>query len=95
MAKRKNIVICHCWDVTEEDLRSAVESGLTDIEWIKRHTGLATGGCQGRWCMIQALHWLKKHYPEYAWDQLPSCRQPLYPTPVFKLAGSTSEENPG
>jgi len=88
---RNNRVICHCWDVTEEDLRMIVESGVTDIEWIKRHSGLATGPCQGRWCMTRALQWLRKNYPEYDWSIFPSSRQPLYPIPVSTLAGSTEE----
>lgn len=88
-----NVVICHCWDVTTKEMEEVVRNGAPDIEWIKRHTGLSTGSCQGRWCLTTALGWLREHHPEYEWDNLPTARQPLYPTPVWKLAGATPEDD--
>jgi len=50
MVVRKSF-ICLCEDVTVEELRSAVRRGYTDIEDIKRITGIGTGPCQGKQCL--------------------------------------------
>ena len=44
--------ICRCEDVTVEDCLSAARGGLATVEEIKRFTGLGTGPCQGRECMV-------------------------------------------
>lgn len=43
--------VCLCEDVTIEELRSAIRRGYTDIEDIKRVTGVGTGPCQGKQCL--------------------------------------------
>lgn len=47
---RKSFV-CLCEDVTIEELRSAIRRGYTDMEELKRITGIGTGPCQGKQCM--------------------------------------------
>lgn len=37
--------------MTVEELRSAIKRGYTNIEDIKRITGIGTGPCQGKQCM--------------------------------------------
>jgi bacterioferritin-associated ferredoxin len=90
---KKNLILCHCWDVTDHEIEEVISGGAPDIEWIKRHTGLATGGCQGRWCLELALSWLREHYPDYEWNSLPTARQPLYPVQAWRLAGATPEDD--
>jgi sarcosine oxidase, subunit beta len=43
--------ICLCEDVTVEELRTAIRRGYTDIEDLKRITGIGTGPCQGKQCL--------------------------------------------
>ena len=43
--------VCLCEDVTVEELRSAIKRGYTNIEDIKRITGIGTGPCQGKQCL--------------------------------------------
>lgn len=86
-------ILCHCWDVTPEEISEVIRGGAPDIEWIKRHTGISTGSCQGRWCLPQILEWLRVHHPEYAWDTLPTARPPLYPVHVWQLAGISAEDD--
>jgi sarcosine oxidase subunit beta len=50
MVVRKAFV-CLCEDVTVEELTSAIRRGYTDIEDIKRITGIGTGPCQGKQCL--------------------------------------------
>lgn len=46
--------VCRCEDVTRSELEHAIELGLTEVEELKRYTGLGTGPCQGKEC-ISAL----------------------------------------
>ena len=50
MGTRKAFV-CLCEDVTVEELRRVIGRGFTDIEEIKRITGIGTGPCQGKQCL--------------------------------------------
>jgi NAD(P)H-nitrite reductase large subunit len=87
-----DIILCHCYDVTTRDLQQVVEGGLADIESIKRQSRAGTGACQGRWCMTLILSWLRENYPDHDWDDLPTARPPLYPVPIWQLAGAPSED---
>jgi sarcosine oxidase subunit beta len=88
----EKIILCHCWDVTTDEIKEIIKGGCSDIEWIKRHTGLGTGSCQGRYCLETTLSWLRESYPQLNWDHLPTARQPLYPIKVWQLAGATQED---
>lgn len=48
---RPKTVVCRCEDVLLDDVEHAVALGYTDIEEVKRYTGLGTGPCQGKECM--------------------------------------------
>ena len=48
-------IVCSCEDVALNEVYSAVRQGFTDIESLKRYTGIGTGKCQGKCCLIQTL----------------------------------------
>lgn|GEM_PF-1245741 len=48
-------IVCHCEDITLDELHSALAQGYREIESLKRFTGIATGKCQGKCCLIQTL----------------------------------------
>ena len=48
-------IVCRCMDITKEDILKAIEEGHTDIESIKRVTGLGRGPCQGKTCIPIAI----------------------------------------
>lgn len=52
------IILCHCEDVEIEELYSALEQGYSDLETLKRYTGIGTGKCQGKCCFVQTLRLL-------------------------------------
>lgn len=53
--------ICFCEDITLKDLHKTVEKvGLKEMELIKRYTGISTGLCQGRLCLINASLYTSK-----------------------------------
>jgi sarcosine oxidase subunit beta len=43
--------VCLCEDVTVVELRKTIRRGYTDIEEVKRITGIGTGPCQGKQCL--------------------------------------------
>ena len=47
----KSGVVCHCCDVTVDDLDSAYERGFHELELVKRATLAGTGACQGAACV--------------------------------------------
>jgi bacterioferritin-associated ferredoxin len=51
-------IVCHCEDITLDELVSAVEQGYREIESLKRFAGIATGKCQGKCCVVQTLRFL-------------------------------------
>lgn len=45
------IIICRCEDLTQEEIRAAIEDGYTDFEELKRYLRVSMGPCQGRTCI--------------------------------------------
>jgi bacterioferritin-associated ferredoxin len=43
-------LICHCKQVTEQEIRQAIAEGAYSVVGINRRTGAGTGLCQGRTC---------------------------------------------
>ena len=52
-------IVCHCEDISLDELHCALRQGYREIESIKRFTGIGTGKCQGKCCIIQTLRALK------------------------------------
>jgi sarcosine oxidase subunit alpha len=51
------IFVCPCEDVTLHDVQqSAKEHGFEDIELVKRYTGLCTGKCEGKRCLMSSIY---------------------------------------
>ncbi len=53
-------ILCRCEDVTVEEFRKAYRDGFTELESLKRFTGVATGFCQGKGCLCEAAMELAK-----------------------------------
>ena len=53
MSKDK-IFLCRCEDVTVNEFREAYDEGFTEMESLKRYTGVATGFCQGKGCLSES-----------------------------------------
>ncbi len=45
-------IVCRCEDVTLEDVEHTIAIGYGSVEEVKRYTGLGTGPCQGKECML-------------------------------------------
>jgi hypothetical protein len=51
-------IVCHCEDIELAEVFSALSQGYCEIESLKRYTGIATGKCQGKCCLVQTLRLL-------------------------------------
>ena len=49
-------IVCRCEDVTLDDVQHTIDIGYASVEEVKRYTGLGTGPCQGKECMVQAAN---------------------------------------
>jgi len=88
-------IVCRCEDVTLDDVTEAVAAGHRDIEEIKRYTGLGTGPCQGRECLVPTCRILAEAHARERPLQHPgaprqehpfTARPPLYPAPLGLFA---------
>jgi len=85
-------VVCACEDVTRHDLETAAGAGMRDIESLKRYTGLGTGACQGKSCMLEAIRFLERTgTPRGALVPF-TTRPPLQPIPFSELAATDPPE---
>jgi bacterioferritin-associated ferredoxin len=53
-------ILCHCEDIEIDEVYSAIRQGYGDVETLKRYTGIGTGKCQGKCCMLQTLRVLEE-----------------------------------
>jgi bacterioferritin-associated ferredoxin len=85
--------VCQCEDVTVDELKAVIRRGFTDIEDVKRITGIGTGPCQGKQC----LHMFRKLLAEEtgrAIEDIPltTLRPPVTPVPFGQLVAGASEK---
>lgn len=57
----KRSFLCPCVDITTHDIENVVNTlGWTDMEKIKRYSGLGTGRCQGKYCSLSSILYISK-----------------------------------
>lgn len=84
--------VCRCEDVTLPEVVEAMELGLRTIEELKRYTGLGTGPCQGKECMVTLARLLAQR-DVVATDRLQpfTARPPTEPVSFGALAAGADE----
>jgi len=81
------IFLCRCEDVTLEEFREAYREGFTEMESLKRYTGVGTGFCQGKGCLGESaleLATLRNLSPQEV--RLTNIRPPAEPLTFAQLA---------
>ncbi len=90
MGKR---IICRCQDISEDEIKDAIKQGFTDLESLKRYTGVLTGPCQGKTCLSHVLGILTRELGKKPGEiLLTTQRPPTQPTFFRVLAGEPGEE---
>ncbi|MDI6707751.1 MAG: (2Fe-2S)-binding protein [Candidatus Thermoplasmatota archaeon] len=48
---KREIIICRCEDVTEQEVINAIDTGIATLQEIKKYLRCGMGLCQGRNCL--------------------------------------------
>lgn len=89
----QNIIICRCRDVTEEEIKQAIEEGFDTMELLKRKTKIGTGTCGGRTCLRLVKRILARETGRSMREiALPRERSPIVPLPLRFVAGEKMRE---
>ncbi len=83
----KDLIVCRCMEVTEEEIRKAIRQGAASFDAVKRTTRSGMGPCQGRTCQ-QLVERLIAEGSGRKLAELPpvSVRPPLRPTRLDTIA---------
>jgi sarcosine oxidase subunit beta len=87
------VFVCRCEDVTVDEIDHAIALGLASVEEIKRYTGLGTGPCQGKECIVALARLLVAKGVLVEKDAQPfTARPPAEPVTLATLAALASAE---
>ncbi len=86
-------ILCRCEDVSESDVRKALDAGYRTIEEIKRYTGFGTGTCQGKECLALIASTLVGLGQPADTLQAFTSRSPLAPTPLKLFAADHRDDD--
>ena len=85
-------IVCRCNDVTVEEVEALIDSGITDIEELKRLLRIGMGPCQGRTCIPIVLGILARKTGKKPEEiPLPKARVPIRPVRVEVIMGGADE----
>jgi sarcosine oxidase subunit beta len=85
-------IVCRCEDVTLDDVLHTLAIGYASVEEVKRYTGLGTGPCQGKECMVHAALLCAGHTGRPAAEIEPfTARPPVTPAPLGIFARADEE----
>ena len=89
-------IVCRCEDVTLADIQHTIAIGYRSVEEVKRYTGLGTGPCEGKECMVHAarLCALAHGGDQRAVGPFTS-RPPVQPAPLAIFAAPDDDEGDG
>ncbi len=84
---QSKVFLCRCEDVTLDDFQAAYREGFTEMESLKRYTGVGTGFCQGKGCLSESVFELAALRGIKAEDiKLTNIRPPSEPMTFAELA---------
>jgi bacterioferritin-associated ferredoxin len=88
-------MVCTCEDISLDELEDAIHEGYHDLETLKRFTGVATGPCQGKACVVLCRRLLSERTAgDPAETGIITFRPPLHPIPLRYLAGEEISGGP-
>lgn len=80
---------CLCMDVTNKELKFAVQEGFDSMELLKRYTTITMGPCQGKACMLSSQRLCGKATGRALGETRPTtARPPWTPVELGTLAGA-------
>ncbi len=95
MIKEDHLIICRCEEVTQAEIRAAIQSGLTTLNEIKRFTRAGMGLCQGKTCRHLVAGILSRETKKNPSKLLPSTyRPPVRPVSLGVLSNRLRDDDP-
>ena len=87
-AARAKKFVCICEDVTEKDVRQAIDEGFADVQSLKRYSTVSMGPCQGKMCHKSYTKVISQATGR-SLDAVggTTSRPPFRPTPLGAIAG--------
>ena len=83
----KEVFICRCEDLTEEEIKKVIDEGYTTLEELKCKLRLGMGPCQGRNCLSLARRILCQKTDKTTEEiTIPPSRPPVIPVSLGTLA---------
>ena len=90
---KKELLICRCEEVTEEEIRQAVRNGADTIAGVKRRTRSGMGLCQGHTCSKLVARIIAEETGKPLAEILPATvRPPVRPLSVRMLLSDPEKE---
>lgn len=85
----KRSFLCPCVDITTDDIKNVVKTlNWSDMEKIKRYSGLGTGRCQGKYCSLASVLYISSiSGSDPIQVGLFRLRPPIIPLPLSTLGG--------
>jgi NAD(P)H-nitrite reductase large subunit len=88
LTEARDLIICRCMEVTENEIRQAIRLGADSFDAVKRVTRSGMGLCQGRTCQQLIERLITEETGIKSGDLPPiSVRPPLRPTKLKTIAG--------
>ena len=93
MNNKKDLIICRCEEVTEEEIREAMRNGATDVDAVKRATRAGMGLCQQHTCYTLVAKIVSEMTEKPLSEIIPfTKRPPVRAIPAEVLSGEPDEE---
>lgn len=90
--KEEEVIVCRCRDVTESEIRQAINDGFDTVELLKRKTKAGTGTCGGRTCLPHVRRILADETDQSPEELgLTRARSPVIPVPLRFTAGEVAK----
>ena len=90
----KDIILCRCQDITLGEVEEAIDSGINDLEELKRFLHVGMGPCQGRTCGKLIMRILSQKTGKSVSEmQSTKQRPPLVSIPMKELLGDSDEQD--
>ncbi len=90
----KDVVICRCEEVTESEVRRAIQEGAASLAGIARRTRAGMGLCQGKTCHCLLARLLAEAGITMEEARPRTARPPVRPLPLAAWGDpSTGEDN--
>jgi bacterioferritin-associated ferredoxin len=87
MDSKKEVIVCFCEDITEDEIVNAIKQGFTRPVDIKNYLRTGMGPCQGRGCTSQIMKLIRQVTAQRPESILPlSTRPPIIPVPIGVLS---------